>query len=364
MHTFSNKIKAVALLLCLLTAVTLCGCASSGQQEETQPTETALSKEYTPAPSRKVIIDTDAGADDCSAIILAAKSGNIDILGVTVLAGNVDLEQATLNTLSALEIAGCDAPVYKGASTNYNDDNSESFSVFGTDGMGDADLIHPQKKAEDKDAIDFILEAVKADPGEVEIVALGPATNISKAIEREPDTMKKVKHIWSMGTSGLGPGNATPVAEFNVRKDPEAYKLMLDSGIESTIIGFDMCGGEAVWTNEQFDFLESSGEIGKFVTVSFTKLREFYKNNGSEEGVSNCDPLAMTCLIYENFVTDTRRCHGSCVTDEGETCGQVIFYQEGMTYDIAENDFDYNITLVTDVEQSDYFELYIQAVTS
>ncbi len=350
------------LILCLIMTAAFLGCSKTENQDDTPcSTDTALS-EYTPAPDRKVIIDTDTGADDASALILAAKSENIDILGVTVLAGNVDLEQGTKNALAALEIAGCDAPVYKGAAENFSGEKIDAFSVFGTDGMGDADLIHPNGKSEDKDAIDFILETVKANPNEVEIVALGPATNIAGAIKRDPGTMKKVKRIWSMGTAGLGPGNATPVAEFNTYHDPEAYKEMLDSGIPITVVGLDMCGGEAAWSGEQFDKLNADNEIGHFVTASFAKIREFYKNNGSGDRVYNCDSLAMMCVIYDDFVTETLSCHGSCITDKGETRGQVLFYQNGFTYDVAQNDFEYNVTLVSGVCGSDYFDLYLQAI--
>ncbi len=340
----------------------LFGCSKAEPQDDTpNTTETALT-EYTPAQNRKVIIDTDTGADDASALILAAKSENIDILGVTVLVGNVDLEQSIENAPAALEIAGCDVPVYKGSAENFSGEKINAFSVFGTDGMGDADLIHPKGKAEDKDAIDFILETVKANPNEVEIIAIGPATNIAKAIKRDPDTMKKVKRIWSMGTAGLGPGNATPVAEFNTYHDPEAYKVMLDSGLPITIVGLDMCDGEAAWSNEQFEKLNSANEIGHFVTASFAKIREFYKSNKKGNQVNNCDSLAMMCVVYDDFVTDTISCHGSCITDKGETRGQVIFYQKGFTYDVAENDFDYNVTLVSGVCGSDYFDLYLQAI--
>lgn len=355
---------AVSLILCLIMAASLFGCSETKSQEDllTQ-TDSVLSK-YTLSPTRKVIIDTDTGADDASALILAAKAGNIDILGVTLLVGNVDLEQGTKNALAALEIAGCDAPVYKGSSQNYVGEDIHAFSVFGTDGMGDVDLIHPTGKAEDKDAIDFILETVKANPNEVEIIAIGPATNIAKAIEREPDTMKMVKRIWSMGTTGFGPGNATPVAEFNAYHDPEAYKVLLDSGLPITVVGLDMCEGDSAWLNEQFDKLSEANEIGHFVTASFTKIRDFFKKNQRGNLVDNCDALAMMCVVYDNFIADTHNCHGSCITEKGETRGQVVFYKEGFTYDVAQNDFDYNITLVRSVHGADYFDLYMQTITS
>lgn len=344
--------RAIALSLCLLMTALFCSCTGD-----------KTTKEYTPAPTRKVIIDTDTGADDASALILAAKSKNIDILGVTTLVGNTDLEQSTKNALAALEIAGSDAPVYRGSAENYSGEKINAFSVFGTDGMGDADLIHPTGKAEDKDAIDFILETVSADPNEVEIISLGPATNIAKAIERDPDTMKKVKRIWSMGTTGFGPGNATPVAEFNAYNDPYAYKVMLDSGIDITVIGLDLCGGDAEWTEEQFKQLDSANDIGHFVNTSFSKLREFYADNNSGNRTKNCDSLAMMCVVYEDFLTDIVNCHGSCITEKGETYGQVIFYQEGFTYDVAQNDFVYNVTLGREVCGADYFNLYLRAIS-
>ncbi|MBR4702219.1 MAG: nucleoside hydrolase [Oscillospiraceae bacterium] len=316
------------------------------------------------APVRRLIIDTDTGADDASAIILAARSENIELLGVTVLVGNVDLEQSAKNALMALELAGSDARVYRGSSVNASGRTIEAFSVFGSDGMGDADLIHPKRGAEEKDAIEFILETVRQYPDEVELVALGPATNIAKAIERDPETMKRAKMIWSMGSAGLGPGNASPVAEFNVYADPVAYKTMLDSGIPITVVGLDMCGGEAQWTDEQFDKLAKTNEIGKFVAASFGKIREFYAANGSAGSVMNCDALAMTCVLFPDFIQGTVQCHGSCITAPGETYAQVIYYREGFTYDVVSNDYDYNVTLVSQVRKEDYFKLYLSAIQS
>lgn len=314
-------------------------------------------------PVRKIIIDTDTGADDASALILAAKSPNVEILGVTVLAGNVNLEQGMKNALMSLEIAGSDAPVYRGSDVNYSGQEINVFSVFGSDGMGEKDLIHPSQGAKEQNAIDFILETVEQYPGEVEIVALGPATNIAKAIEQAPETMQKVKKIWSMGTAGLGPGNASPVAEFNVYNDPEAYKIMLDSGIDITVVGLDMCSGEAMWTDQQFEELCREGNIGEYITESFDKIREFYADNGLTGTVMDCDACAMMCVVDPDYVKSTISCHGSCITDPGETYGQVIFYQEGLSYDmISNNDYDYNVSLVSDVDKGKYFDLYLNAI--
>ena len=311
---------------------------------------------------RKLIIDTDTGADDASALILAAKSSGIEILGVTTLAGNVDLAQSTRNALMALEIAGCGAPVYEGAASTYGGREIEAFSVFGLDGMGEADLVHPKGMAQEMDAVSFILDAVRQNPGEVELVVLGPATNIALAMDRDPETMRQVKMIWSMGTAGLGPGNASPVAEFNVYGDAEAYKAMLDFGVPVTVIGLDVCGGEAMWTGKQFDALASANAIGAFVASSFGKIREFYAANGFPDATMNCDALAMLCVLRPDFVKSTIKAHGSCITQEGETYAQVIFYKEGFTYDVVANDFDHNVTLVTGVDSENYFKLYKETI--
>lgn len=311
---------------------------------------------------RKVIIDTDTGADDASALILAAKSPELDILGVTVLAGNVCLEQASKNALMALEIAGSYAKVYNGADERYGGEKIEAYSVFGEDGMGDMELIHPLGQAEDQDAVDFILDMIRQYPDEVEIIALGPATNIANAMDKDPETMKHVKMIWSMGTAGLGPGNASPVAEFNVYSDAPAYKRMLDFGCPVTVIGLDMCGGEAQWTDRQFNELLLSGELGEFITDSFSRLRQFYADNGSVGSVMNCDSMAMMCAIEPDFVKEAIRCHASCITDPGEAYAQVIFYREGFTYDVAKNDGIMNVTLVTEVEADEYFDRYLERI--
>ena len=363
-----NGKSGIVFLALLCTAA--CIGSAGGKEALAQQNAEAAAEERADLPEgqavgsgmRKLIIDTDTGADDACALILAAEAEDIEILGVTVLVGNVDLEQSCRNALMALEVAGCDAPVYRGTADTYSGKTIEAFSVFGTDGMGDADLIHPEREAEEKDAVDFILDTVKEYPGEVEIAALGPATNIANAIERDPETMQQVKMIWSMGSAGLGPGNATPVAEFNVYSDAAAYKVMLDSGLPVTIVGLDMCGGSAMWTGEQFGELEKMNDVGAFITDSFGKIRDFYAGNGYDDSVMNCDPLAMMCVLYPDFINSSIQTHASCIADSGETYGQVIFYKEGFNYDVAENDYNYNVTLIDDVKKEEYFDRFKKAI--
>ena len=342
------KRKIFAILLAAVMTITVIPCLAAAEEAT--------------ATVRKVIIDTDTGADDASALILAAKTPGIEILGVTVLTGNVDLEQGTKNALAALELAGSDAPVYKGSAETYSGKQIVADSVFGKDGMGDQDLIHPQGQAQEKDAIDFILDTIRENPGEVELILLGPATNIARAIDRDPEAMKQVKKIWSMGTAGLGVGNASPVAEFNVYADALAYRRLLDAGLPITIVGLDVCGGNAQWSPEDENRLNESGDIGRFITASFTKLRGLYAMNGSERYM-NCDGLTMMCVVNPDFVKGTHSCHGYCETADVVGYAQVIFFREGFIYDATNNDFNYNVTLVSEVDSDEFFNLYLDMVT-
>ncbi len=307
------------------------------------------------AQMHRIIIDTDTAGDDAAALILAARSPNVEILGVTVLAGNVSLEQAAKNALAVLELIGCDVPVYPGAKAPLSGEEKECFSVYGGDGMGDAGLIHPKGAPQEKNAVDFILETVRANPGEIEIVALGPATNLALAIQRDRAAMEQVKRIWSMGTAGFGPGNATPVAEFNVYKDALAYKMMLELGVPVTVIGLDM-DDEPTWTyEEKLQEMRGGNEIQRFMAACTAKLLEFKKGNGIS-AVDLPDAVAMACLVWPDFVEETTLCYGSCITTPGETYGMLVYYKEGFAYDSMPQIGKCNISVVSKAKKSEFVD--------
>ncbi|MBP3761526.1 MAG: nucleoside hydrolase [Ruminococcus sp.] len=306
---------------------------------------------------KRVIIDTDTGGDDAMALMLAAKNPNMTIEGVTVAAGNVDLEQASLNALASLEAAGSDAPVYKGADSSFAGEKRETFSVYGTDGMGDCDLIHPQGICQEMPAVDFILETVKNNPDEIEIVALGPVTNIALAIQQDPETMSHVKKIWSMGSAGLGAGNATPVSEFNVYKDAEAYDIMLKSGIDITIVGLDLCEQEEViFSEQQLKDMKNGTPVQQFASDAMSKLLSFRLETQGNNDVIICDALAMAHVIWSDISAETMTCSASCVTDDCEAYGEVIFYRSDMVYDSMPELGEPNVTLVTKQNVADIYE--------
>ena len=346
--------KRKTICICLILVAILVSCKGKGDFVEYINEENK---------TRHIIIDTDPGADDASAIILAAKDKDIDIVGITTLAGNTTIEQSAKNALMALEHAGRIVPVHKGADRNLNGEYKGDISVFGKDGMGDLGLINPKGVVEEKDAIDFIIESVKKYPNEIEIISLGPATNIALAIKKDPETMKKVKMIWSIGTAGFGRGNATPVAEFNVYADALAYKTMLDLNVPITVIGFDICLREALWTSKDFEALSNSGSIGEFVTKSFKVFREIVANDVTREDIDNCDSFAMMCALYPDIIKKSVMCHASCIADAGETHGQVIFYEKGKWYEAVREELNYNVRVVTAVDGIHFFKNYLHKIS-
>ena len=164
-----------------------------------------------------------------------------------------------------------------------------------------------------------------------------------------------------MGTSGYGMGNATPVAEFNVYKDAAAYKRMLEGGVEVTVVSFDLCR-TAQWTEEDFEDISKLNETGSFVEKCYRKVREYEASNGLADGTCMTDVLAMMCVVCTGFVKDQVRCYASCITDPGETYGQVIFYRESVSYNLVDDCNDYNVMLVTEVDGGAFYKLFKEKI--
>lgn len=275
---------------------------------------------------RKIIIDTDTGSDDAVALIMALKSNEVKVEAITTVCGNVPLELATKNALMTIEIAnGQKPPLYVGVEKPLFRNLVTAVNVHGKDGMGDCNLINPSIKAESKHAVDTILEIVENNPNEIEIVTIGPATNIALAILKAPEIMRKVKHIYSMGTSGFGPGNTTPVAEFNVYVDAEAYSIMLKSEIPITIIGFDVCLGDAALNKNDMDLLLSSGKKEAEFSVKCNQtLLEYNLQRSGDHIVDLPDAVAMGVVLWNDIVLEKKLCYCYTCTVEEAAYGQVI----------------------------------------
>ncbi len=300
---------------------------------------------------RKFIIDTDTGSDDAVAIMLGLLSDEVEVVGMTTVCGNVSLQLATQNALMTKEICSSSANVYKGVSKPLFKERAETESVHGKDGMGDMDLIHPKTKASEIHAVDFILDTVKNNPNEIEIIAIGPVSNIALAILKDAQTMRKVKRIYSMGTAGFGHGNATAVAEFNVFIDAESYKIMLDSKIPITIIGFDLCLGDSALNKEELETLKNSGEIGKFVSNCTSQLLQYNLKRNNKYQVDLPDAVAIAVALWDDIVLQKAECNCYCCITEKATYGQVIIADSNIKYEAADTDYDnINATVIKEID--------------
>ncbi|MCW3991605.1 MAG: nucleoside hydrolase [Candidatus Bathyarchaeota archaeon] len=194
---------------------------------------------------RHVIIDTDPGVDDALALMLAFSSPELVVEAVTTVAGNVSQEKAHRNALKMLEFLGVsDIPVAQGASKPLLREAMDAEEFHGETGLGDAVLPEPGLRSDERPAVELIVDKTKELGGGLTLVAIGPLTNIASAIIAEPRMADAAAGLIIMGgafhVTPYGHGNVTPVAEFNIWHDPEAAKIVFDSGLPVTAVGLDV----------------------------------------------------------------------------------------------------------------------------
>lgn len=184
---------------------------------------------------RNVIIDCDTGVDDALALLLALRWPGFNVLGITNVAGNVPLPKVVRNTLVVVENSGKTVPVHQGASFALKGMSETAEYVHGSDGLGDVGFPDPNLVRSEEHAVDFLVRTLMESPDPVELIALGPLTNIALALLKEPLIVKKIKSLVMMA-GGIENGNSTAAAEFNIWVDPEAADLVFRSAIKNKTI--------------------------------------------------------------------------------------------------------------------------------
>ena len=258
---------------------------------------------------RKVIIDTDTATDDAIAIIMALKHNNFDVKAITTVAGNVDLKQATQNALYTVELCNKNIPVYKGSSGPIKRKLETSKFFHGNDGLGDTGPYIPKLKEQKENAINKIVSLINANPNEIEIIAIGPLTNIAKVFDEDPSTINKLKSLYIMGGIGEGKGNITHHAEFNFWVDPDAADLVLNSNIKVHLIAWDTTQIYGYINKENFEELKKiNSSLSQFSIDIQQKALQYYKIKYNEYKVDLADPLAMAAFIDSKIVTEYKNC--------------------------------------------------------
>lgn len=243
----------------------------------------------------RIIIDCDPGQDDAIAILLAlASPDEIELLGITTVAGNVPLRLTETNARKVLELAGRTAvPVWKGCHRPLVETLETAEYVHGETGLNGVDLPEPTMPLNPGHAIDAIIEIVMAaEPQTVTLCPLGPLTNIAMAMLKEPALAARLKAIVLMG-GAIGLGNVTPAAEFNIYVDPHAAKLVFESGAPITMLGLDVTHQVLVSKPR----LEAIRALGTPVGLAVAGLADFFNRFDSERYAADGAPLHDPCVI-------------------------------------------------------------------
>lgn len=257
---------------------------------------------------RRIIIDTDTAGDDTIALLTALHHFKVE--GVTITGGNVDFNQEVENALYTIEVFNpdYDVPVFKGYEgpiMNFSETGHLTVEdVHGSDGMGDSFFPKAKQRPEEKHAIDFIIETVKANSGEIALLAIAPLTNIAMAIKKDPTITKDIPHIYIMGGTNNSLGNITATAEYNFYVDPGAAKIVLHSGIPITMVGWDMCTNYSVMTDEDHaDIEQLATPRSSFFTDINRVVMKFNKEVHKINGTTHPDTLLVAIAANEKLMT-------------------------------------------------------------
>ena len=253
--------------------------------------------------TKRIIIDTDPGVDDALAFLLALASPEIQLEALTTTQGNVTLEKATWNALSVLELARANhIPVARGSLLPLVQPLRASAVVHGESGIGNARLPAPKTRPVSQHAVDYLIERVLAEPGELSIFPIGPLTNIAMAIRKEPHFAESVKELVIMGGAILEYGNMTPQAEFNIYVDPHAAHIVFHSGIPITLIPLDVTH-KCMLKQEHVDRLMNiDSPISRFIRDAMEVYLEASFQLGYE-GSSLHDPLTLATILAPELLT-------------------------------------------------------------
>jgi purine nucleosidase len=253
---------------------------------------------------KSFLIDTDTASDDAVALIMALRSPQVRVLGITAVAGNVGVEQATRNALYTAELCGSIVPVFVGAPKPLRREHQSAEWFHGKDGLGDHSYPAPRRSAEKQPAVDAIVETVDAHPGLV-LVTLGPLTNIASALERKPDIAGRVSRCVIMGGAPCCEGNVTPAAEYNIWCDPEAARIVMRSGFPVELVGWHLCRHDAALNlNDIEHVLSLDTPLARFAIECNSRAREAYFEQTGEHGICLPDPVAMSIALDPSIVTE------------------------------------------------------------
>lgn len=312
--------------------------------------------------AKKVILDCDPGIDDALALMLALSLPEIEVIGITVVCGNVPVETGAKNALQVLQwMNRTDIPVYIGEAKPLKRPYVDAMDTHGRDGLGESFFTLETTQKPRTDAVSYLLDTLKSEE-DVSVIALGPMTNLARAIQRDIQAFSRVKELVSMGGSYKSHGNCSPVAEYNYWCDPDAAAYVYDafstrpelSGKKIHMIGLDVTRKIVLTPNilEYMKYLQPDiGEKIKSIT------RFYFDFHWKQEGIIGCvinDPLAVAYFANHDI------CQGfdafTAVETEGISLGQSVVDACGIWKRPA------NATILTNVNVKEFFLMFFCSV--
>ncbi|WP_412562946.1 nucleoside hydrolase [Thalassobius sp. MITS945101] len=312
----------------------------------------------TPGAKHRIIIDTDPGQDDAVAILLALGSPEeIEVLGITAVAGNVPLSLTESNARRVCELAGRpDVKVFAGCDRPMGRPLVTAEHVHGETGLNGPVLPDPTMQLQDQHGVDFIIETLRNEPaGTVTLCPLGPLTNIATAFEKAPEIVEKVREIVLMGGAYFEVGNITPTAEFNIYVDPQAAKIVFGSGVPIVVMPLDVTH-KALVTPERNERFRN---IGNRVGVAVAEMTDFFERFDKEKYGSDGAPLHDPCVTA--YLIKPELFQGRHINVEIETESELTM---GMT--VADwwrvSGRDPNATFMRDIDADGFFALIAERI--
>ena len=308
---------------------------------------------------RKLIIDCDPGQDDAVALFLAmAAPDELDILGITTVAGNVPLELTQRNARMMCDIAGRqDVPVFAGCARPMIREPITAEYIHGSTGVDGIDVFEPDTPLQEQHAVDFIIETLlAAKKGSVTLIPTGPMTNLGTAIAREPAVLDSVERIVSMGGAMREGGNRSPSAEFNVLVDPHAADIVFNCGRPITAMGLDVTH-QVLSTRERVARIH---ELGNNVAAATAGMLSFFhrydtKKYGSE-GAPLHDPCTIAWLLRPELFR-TRACNLSVEKESELTLGHTAVDFWHVT------DRPHNVEWTYEIDAPGFYDLLVERLT-
>ena len=301
-------------------------------------------------------MDVDTGVDDALALLLALSSPEVELVGVSTVAGNVSLSRTTDNTLRLLQWARRDdIPVYAGAERPLVRDAVAADDVHGATGLGAAQLPEARNSLAG-DGVEFLLSTLQARPGEMTLVATGPLTNLARAEAQVPSVLRQARQVVIMGGAVGVPGNVTPTAEFNFYADPHAARQVLASEAELVLVGLDVT--DQVWL-KQVDLQACTGAYAAFCRAACEPVIAFESAHYGFAGMHVHDPVALGAALWPQLFRKEQLWVDVETTGE-LTAGQVVVDQRALASD--QERLGRPVSCAVEVEQARFLELFTERV--